>query len=177
MTKFITLSVLALVLGTGFASAANNQGRIDDLCKDALASMNDKDYKQAKVYLTEAFELDPNSEAIALSLCFVSNQAGDYDKAIDAGLHLLQKINKTNSAAFREIGFAYAVKAAQARKNGSDAKAKEYGELATGLLLKSLELKKTDKVTWEFLITHFELSGEKELAAQARSTRDKVIVN
>src|SRR4051812_3300002 len=133
MAKFITLSVLALVFGTGFASAQT--GDVNSLCEQALAAMKAGQHKQAQAYLVEAVKLAPNNETVVTALAVVSNNAGDFETAIVAGVHVLQKLNDKNAVAYREVGYAYAVKSAQARKAGNSSQAHEFAELATKLLV------------------------------------------
>jgi tetratricopeptide (TPR) repeat protein len=168
MKKLIALTVLALTLSTGFASA---QSSVDNLVRVALQHAKNGEYQQAQGYLAEALKIEPNNQDIAIGLSIVSNQAGDHDMAIKVGLYTLKYINSSSAAAHREIGIAFAVKAAKARNANDYANAKECGDLATGYLVKSLQLNKTDKVAWDYLIAHADGMGDTELAAQARKTR------
>jgi len=172
MLKFITLSVLALALSTGFASAQSN---VDNLCEQAATCAKNGNYQQAQGLLLEALKLQPNNETVAVGLAFVSNLAKDYDTAIAAGMHVLNKINSQSALAFREVGWAYALKAAAARKSGDTANAQEFAKLATGCLVKSLQLNKSDKATWEYLIAHCDACGDTATADQARKTRQQVL--
>ncbi len=181
MFKIIALSVLSLALTTGFApaqipglgSTQTSANTVDELCGRAATCIKNGQYPQAQALLIEACKQQPNNEDVVVGLAFVSNLAGDHDTAIVAGLHVLNKINSNSALAFREVGLAYGVKAAQARKNGDSAKAQEFGKYATGCLVKSLQINKNDKNTWEYLIAHLDGSGDREGADEVRKARQQ----
>jgi Flp pilus assembly protein TadD len=146
---------------------------VEELCQRAATCIKNGQYPQAQALLLAALKQEPVNENVAVAVAFVSNLAGDHDTAIAAGLHVLNKINDKSALAFREIGLAYGIKAAQARKAGDSAKAQEFGKYATGCLVKSLQINKGDKNTWEYLIAHLDGSGDREGADEVRKARQQ----